>query len=244
MSKDYTIVAISNKIPTQAYYCWNECFESFKRRCENIMLLGMDGSYNGSLIERPRYMYNVLKEGKVKTPNILYMDCWDLVLAGSLDEIFEKHKNNNSDITISAERNCFPNDFKDKFDELAPQNTSYKYLNCGVIVGSTEALLAILEDMDAANLPADTYHPENGWHYPNEQIEFQKSFIKQPVKIALDYSQDITWCLHDVGVNELGYAQGRMYNNETLKFPSICHFNGGAKTSGVREPILNHLKLT
>jgi hypothetical protein len=172
------------------------------------------------------------------------MDCWDLVLAGTMDEIFEKHRGNHCDITISAERNCFPHDLKEEFDKLAPENTTYKYLNCGVIVGSTEALLAILEDMDAANLPADSHNSETGWHYPNEQIEFQKVFLRQPVKIALDYTQDITWCLHDVGVNELGYAQERIYNNETQRFPSICHMNGGGKTSGVREPILQHLKLS
>ena len=77
MSKDYTIVAISNKIPMQPYYCYHQCFESFKRKGEEIMLLGMDGSYNGSLIERPRYMHRILKEGKITTPKILYMDCWD-----------------------------------------------------------------------------------------------------------------------------------------------------------------------
>ena len=238
MSKGYTKVAISNKIPTQYYYCYHQCFESFKRKGEEVMLLGMDGSYNGSLIERPRYMHRILKEGKITTPKIMYMDCWDLVLQGTMDEIFEKHTANNCDITISAERNCFPNDLKDEFDKLAPDNTTYKYLNCGVIVGDTEALLAMLEDMDAPNLPYD--EPP---HYPNEQIEFQKVFLRQPVKIALDYTQDITWCLHDVDVSELGYAQGLIYNNETTKFPSILHFNGGAKSGNCREPILNHLKL-
>ena len=238
MSKDYTIVAISNKIPMQPYYCYHQCFESFKRKGEEIMLLGMDGSYNGSLIERPRYMHRILKEGKITTPKILYMDCWDLVLQGTMEEIFEKHNANNCDITISAERNCFPNDLKDEFDKMAPENATYKYLNCGVIVGNTEALLIMLEDMDAANLPYDT--PP---HYPNEQIEFQKVFLRQPVKIALDYTQDITWCLHDVDVKELGRAQGLIYNNETCTFPSILHLNGGAKTGNCRTPILEHLKL-
>lgn len=238
MSKDYTIVALSDKFPTQSYYCFNQCIESFRRKGDEIMLLGMDGSYNGSLIERPRYMHKILKEGLIKTPKIIYMDVWDLVLAGTVDEIFEKHKANNCDITISAERNCFPHDLKDEFDKIAPENTTYKYLNCGVIVGDTEALLAILEDMDAANLPVDA--PP---HYPNEQVEFQKVFLRQPVKIVLDYSQDITWCLHDVGVHELGYNHERIYNNETKKFPSIAHFNGNGKTNNTREPILEYLKL-
>lgn len=243
MSKDYTIVAISDKFPVQPYYCYDQCFKSFANKGEEIMLLGKEHGYHGSLIERPRLMHRILKEGMVKTKKILYMDCWDLVLGGTMAEIFEKHASNNCDITISAERNCFPHDLKESFDELAPTNSSYKYLNCGVIVGDTEALLAILEDMDAANLPADSHHPELGWNYPNEQIEFQKVFLRQPVKIALDYTQDITWCLHDVGVNELGYAQNRMYNNETCKFPSILHMNGNGKTNGTRESVLSHLKL-
>ncbi len=239
MEKDYTIVAISNRIPQQEYYTWAACFESFKRQGEEIMLLGMDGSYNGSLIERPRYMHRILKEGLIKTKKIIYMDCWDLFLGGTVAEIFEKHTANNCDITISAERNCFPIDYKEEFDKLAPDNTTYKYLNCGVIVGETEALLTILEDMDAPNLPVDV--PP---HYPNEQIEYQKSFLKQPVKMVLDYSQDITWCLHDVNVSELGYSREVIYNNETQKFPSIIHLNGGAKTQfGIRETTLTHLKL-
>jgi hypothetical protein len=243
MSKDYTIVAISDKRPIQDYYCYDQCIESFKRKGEEIIIFGTADGYNGSLIERPRLMHKIIKEGRIQTSKVLYMDLWDLVLQGTMEEIFEKHKANNCDITISAERNCFPHDLKDEFDKLAPNDTTYKYLNCGVIVGDTEALLAVLEDMDAANLPADSHNAETGWHYPNEQIEFQKVFLRQPVKMALDYKQDITWCLHDVGVHELGYAQGLVYNNGMATFPSILHMNGGGKTSGVREPILNHLKL-
>jgi len=235
---DVTVATISKGEPNQPYYCFGE----FKKSLNGFPITWLDTSDYTGLSCRPRIFHNAIKSGIINTEYCILCDSWDLVFIDTPEKIIERFKKMDCDVIISAERNSFPLDYKDEFDKL-PFTKSYKYLNCGVIVGKTESVRKMFEDMDTDNIPRDTYDEVKGWNYPNEQSFYQASFLRQPVNIKLDYDQEITWCLHDVGVNELGYAQGRIYCNETVTFPSIAHFNGGAKTSGVREPILEHLKL-
>jgi hypothetical protein len=150
--------------------------------------------------------------------------------------------NFNSPLVISSEKNCFPDDTKAEYDALNPP-TSYKYLNSGMIVGETEAMLALLEAMKPDEI-VDDYRMENGHNFhTNDQFLYQQMFLKQPVKIVLDYKQMLCNTLHDVKEDELDFTGTRIKNIETNTFPCSFHLNGGAKTGGLREPILKHLGL-
>ena len=70
-----------------------------------------------------------------------------------------------------------------------------------------------------------------------------KEFLKQPVKMALDYQQTIAQSMHEVEEHELDFSGDRIRNVETNATPSIIHMNGGSKDKWAREPILSHLKL-
>ncbi len=236
---EYTIAIISSHFPTQDYYCFGEFLKSLEG--EPIICGGQDGSYK-NLSDRPRIFYDAINQGYVKTEWLILSDCWDMVFVDSPSVIFEKHKANNCDITFSCEKNCFPEDLKQQFDEIAPANTPYKYLNCGTIVGRTEAIFTLLKDMDAPNLPKDYWMPEEQktFHY-NEQLWYQQSFFRQPVSMKLDYYQDIANCMEQVTTKELDFSEKKIRNIECNTYPSIWHWNGGSKTAGTQIPILTKL---
>ncbi len=251
MNKDYTICIIASHAPHQEYYCFNSFLKSLDG--EPLTVLGWGTGEYKNLSDRPRIFYNAIKARAIKTKNLILSDCWDMVFVDSPEIVFEKHKANNCDITFSAEKNPFPSEAREQFDAIAPVNTSYKYLNCGTIVGKTEAILTMLEDMDAPNLPVDYFIQEEQkmFHY-NEQKFYMDSFFRQPVSMKLDYSQDIANCMQDVTMDEISMFGGgsmetgtvaKIRNKETNSIPSIIHWNGSSKTAGTMEPILKHLNL-
>jgi len=141
-NKDYTIITVCTHFPHESYYCLNEFFKSLHG--EQILLLDKAYTNYSGLGSKPKGVYRVIKEGNVNTKYILFVDCWDFVFANSPKALMKKYLEEYSDapLVISAEKNCFPADLKDEYDKLS--NAPYRYLNSGMIVGETEALLAVL----------------------------------------------------------------------------------------------------
>ena len=191
MNKDTTVCIIASHAPHQEYYCFKEFVKSLEG--ENVVCLGWGTGEYRNLSDRPRMFYNAIKVGHIKTKNLILSDCWDMVFIDSPEAIFEKHKSLGADVTFSAEKNCFPQELREEFDKIAPTDTAYKYLNCGTVVGETEAILAVLEDMDAPNTPLDYWMEDEQrmFHY-NEQGWYMESFFRQPVKMTLDYYLNIS----------------------------------------------------
>ena len=242
MNKNYQIVIVVDRVPLEPYFC----FDAFQKSLEgeHITVLGWGTGEYKNLSDRPRMMHRAFKAGAFTKPNIIYCDAWDLFFVDKPEVLFEKHNALGGDLTISTERNCFPDDLKKVFDahaEARGETSSYKYLNCGFFIGKTDALYAVLNSMDAENTPTDYWDEEKGaMHHYNEQVLFQKEYFKQTVNIKLDYKQDLVWCMQDVTQNDVELAGRKICNVETDVYPSVIHFNGGSKTAGLREPILKH----
>lgn len=253
MNKECKIVTISNRVPTQDYYTYQYLQKS--AGSNEILVLGQQpGEYTG-LSDKPRILYHAVKNGLVTEKYICFVDAWDVVFADTLESIMDKYKSFNSPIVIGSEKNCFPSHFKKEYDRL-PNTSSYKYLNSGVIIGETEAILEVLEAMDAANLPRDYHNSQTGTNYHfNDQAMYMDMYLRQPVKMKLDYDCLIAQNMQDVTEDEIVYWGGcsvnpvnaKMYsfikNKETGTSPSIVHWNGSSKTGWSREKILKHLNL-
>jgi len=237
----YKVVTITNKRPDAWYYLFDEFFISLGKE-EPLVL--KPTIWNG-LSTKPKVLYQAIIQKMVDTKYIIFADCWDVVFAAEPKEIMERYLSFNSPIVISCEKNCFPADLKDDFDKLNPR-TPYKYLNSGFIVGETEAILTCLEAMDLPNLPDDHYDPlKQCAVHPNDQFEWMKIFVKQPVHIKLDYYQLLSQTLHGEDINNFDFSQSRIRNKTTNTCPCAFHFNGASKDNmALREPILKHLKLT
>lgn len=235
----YRIVTISNRFPQEWYYLQAQFYQSIPNDYNPLTI--NYGNWGG-LASKPKWLYKAIKEGLVNTTHIIFADSWDLVFAAPPTEIIERFYSFNVPIVVSSEKNCFPGDLKDEYDKTQ-KVTPYHYLNSGFIVGETEAILTCLEAMDLPNLPDDYFDGEKNVH-PNDQFEWQKIFLKQPVTIALDYYQILSQTLHEAKIEEFGFSDKRIRNALTNSYPCSFHFNGGSKDNiSLRDPILKHLNL-
>jgi len=237
---DYSIVTVANKRPTEPYYTFDEFFKSVGD--EKVYVLGTHEGEYGGLGSKPRLLYHTIKSGQIKSKHIIFCDCFDLVFAVNPSQLYLKYLQFATPFLISSERNCFPADLKEDYDKLDSGGSPYRYLNSGMIVAETEAMLSVLESMDAANIPNDYWDGEKMVN-PNDQEYYQREFLKQPVPMVMDTFQILCNTLHDVTADELDFEQDRIFNKTTQTYPCSFHLNGGAKTGGLREPILNHLGL-
>ncbi len=241
---EYTIVIISNRRPSEPYFTYDEFYKSLEGE-EILNLCHYFPNVYRNLSDRPRMLYAAFMNGLIKTEKILFCDSFDLCFVDKPNIVFEKWADMKCDLAISAEKNCFPDDYREQFNAAAPSNTSYKYINCGTVLGYSEAFFEALKSMDASNHPYDYWIPEEqrNFHY-NEQIHWQSEFFKQPVNIKMDYYQNIANCFQDVLPEELDFSGERFKNIECNTYPSIAHFNGNSKDRyGVRELVLKSMNL-
>lgn len=242
MSNPYTILTCCNKIPTEKYYCLTEFFKSLDNEQPMVLTESFGGKWGG-LGSKVRWVHKAIKEGVVNTEFILFTDCWDFVYARPPRHLFDKYLDYFPDtpIVISAEKNCYPDNLKEEYDKL-PKLSSYCYPNTGMIVGKTRDIFKALEFMDAPNVPDDHWDGEKMVH-PNDQYEWMKAFLQQPVPMRLDQNQLLCNTLHSVSIDDLQFEQQGIFNRETGSVPCSLHFNGSAKTDGLMKPILSHLNL-
>lgn len=240
---DFKIVTVCNRFPQEPYYCLNEFIKSLGEH-EPLVLGTKVGEYTG-LCSKPRLLYNAIKDGLIKERIILFTDCWDVVFQGDPIRSYDTFRNfpYNSDLVISAERNCFPTDLKEEYDNLGLKS-KFRYVNSGFIITFTEAMLACLEYMDLGNVQ-DDYKKENGSNYHcNDQYLWQQIFLHQPVKMAMDTSTIFSTPLHSLNMSDLDFSEEYIRNDITGCASYHLHFNGNSKTeNGLREPILKHLNL-
>lgn len=239
---DFKIVTVCTHYPIQDYYCLDSFIKSL--RDTEILVLGTEPNSYSGLGSKPKLLYKAIKYGNLRSKYTLFTDCWDFVFSMSPQHLFENYLlwYPNAPIVISSEKNCFPDDLKEKYDAL-PFTSSYRYLNSGMIVGETDAILAALEAMDLSNVPDDYRKEDGNMCHINDQELWQNLFLKQPIKMVLDYNQILCNTLHSVTLDELSFEPQGIRNIETGIVSCSFHFNGDAKTKGLREPILKHLNL-
>lgn len=241
--REFKIVTVCNRFPTEPYYCLNEFIKSLGDH--KPLVLGTQQNEYLGLGSKPKLLYKAIKDGLIDTEFTLFTDCFDAVFQGDPQMVYQawlSEPYKDAEIVISAERNCFPDDVRDQYDKLNIQ-TSFKYLNSGFIFGRTEAILAALEAMDLPNVPDDYRNEDGSMTHINDQSLWQHLFLKQPVKMALDTKTIFSNALHSMTLDELDFSGNWIKNKETLNSPCMLHLNGSAKSDGLREPVLKHLNL-
>lgn len=235
------VVTVTNKRPEQAYYCYDQFFHSVRRFGHDPVVLGMNEEWKG-LMTKPRKLLKWLNSGEADNIDcLIIVDCWDLVFIKSPDEIAEKWAEFGSPVIMGAERNLFPSDTKES--SYPHCSSSFRFPNSGFIVGTPFCMKKMLEWMDLDSIP-DDYTKEDGTpHHGNDQLEYQLAFIAQPVPIILDTQARFVINLHSVTMNELILDSDGITVCETGSAPMAAHANGGAKTDGVMDKVLEHLKL-
>ena len=238
--EDFQIVTVISHQPYENYYCLSEFFKSIRKYDYEPIVLGKNpGEFRG-LGSKPKLLIEAIKSNTVRSKYMIFCDSFDLVFATSPKNVIENFKQWDISWVCSAEKNCFPNTFKEHFD---PSPTSYRYLNSGFIVSTTEAMLAVLENMELEKVPEDYRRPDNSMCHINDQELFQAVYLEQKIRMGLDVQCILNQTLCAVKPEELDFTGKKIKNIETGQYPMSFHFNGPAKTDGLREPILKFLNL-
>jgi hypothetical protein len=242
MQDGVTVVTVSTGKPAQDYYTYDQFFQSLLP-VQPLVLQAIQGVSWSGLGSKPKILYKAIREGMIKTKWLIFADSWDIVFTHSPHRLLAKSNFiYRAPIVISAEKNCFPSDLKEEYDKLDIPGP-YKYLNSGLIVGEVDAMMTVLEAMDLQSVPDDYRKEDGSMCHINDQFLFQQIFLKQPVEMRLDHKQLLCQTMHDVPLDDLDLTGKFIMNKHTKSYPCAVHFNGGSKTSGVREPILKHLNL-
>jgi hypothetical protein len=170
---------------------------------------------------------------------ILFSDGYDTLLLADEEEILDKFYRADTDLLVSAEANCFP---EQRLADLYPvSDTIYRYLNCGGFIGKAGAIKEFLQrgmpdpgsDHDWSNqyiwtlkylhdtgqLKLDTHCEVFCTFYtlirqfptPDDAVNNREAYIKI-------YSK---WFHENFIVKD-----ARIYNKLTGTWPCNAHFNG------------------
>ena len=231
------VLTVSNRRPTQNYYCYDEFFDSCNKQGINPVIL--KGEFKG-LASKPKMLQAYLESGGVKDKYMIFSDCWDIVFLKTPEEILEKYLQFNSSIVFNAEKALWPRtDLTPFYTDKYPESTSapYRFLNSGFLIGETESILNLLRSMNLENIVDDYIKDDGVWHHTNDQADFQEAFCNQPVKIELDTKANICQTLHGIPSNEFEFGN-TIKNILTDSEPCVFHDNGGGKSDGVLHMVL------
>lgn len=247
MSKPLTIVAVANEFPHHDYLVRG--FNAFNKSCLRYgyepEILGWHQPWRG-LGSKPKLLKQAIERGEIKTDHIIFADAYDVFFSGEPGCILEGFLAQKAEIVWNAERNCFPNS---EWAELHPKSEfRSRFFNSGLSVGRTDAYLRVLTQMRVDEKPDDYRKPDGTWHHENDQQWFMEKFLfgqcgEDEPKMNLDDGCRMFQNMVNVAPADLEFSEGGIKNVETQTIPLAWHFAGGAKTAGLMEPILAHLKL-
>jgi len=218
------VIAVSDKAPSESYYCYQEFHESLRRFGHEATILGFGEPYRG-MMSRLKLPLQYLRT--IRDEHVILTDCWDVLFLSSPVDIVEVFKTFSAPIVISAERTLFP--AKD-YGEYPAADSDVRYLNAGFIVAKRETLIALLEHLDVANQPDDFQRPDESWQHFSEQELMHHAYVEQFVHIALDTHSMLCQNMFKTQPGEVIIEEMGIWNTITNSYPQSIHWNGPAKT--------------
>jgi hypothetical protein len=145
---------------------------------------------------------------------VCFVDGYDVMQYGTLDEIEEKFKTFKADLVLSAETYCWPNPWmKHLFPSIG---TKYKFPNCGMYIGYGWAVRKLLT--------WDTYRISfDDQGYTHDFYLRQKS-----CKCVLDHDCLVFQNCVFVPMSDFAYFKDRIVNQNKGTRPCFFHFSGGS----------------
>jgi len=234
------IVTVANAKPAASYFCFDAMLASCRRFGHEPLILGW-GQPWGGLGNKPRLLLRAIESGQITDDHILFLDAFDTVLARPPCDIMAAYAEYDAPIVWGAERNLFPDIGCDRDAVFPDAPGGFRYLNSGVCVAKTDAMLAALRHIDAENI-RDDYKNENGsMTHVNDQEIWLRAFAEWPKSMALDTECRIALNMHSVTPDDLDLSGERINVLATGAEPCVVHFNGSAKSDGMLVLVLAKL---
>lgn len=233
------VITISNRRPEEAYYTYDQFHASLSRFGFRATVLGQNSDWRG-LMGKPRRLLEYLKSGKCAADVISINDSWDSVWQKSPADAENEFKEIGSSLIIGSEMACFPDASLGKRHSQCMSR--FRYVNTGMIIGTREAVLSMLESLDLDSIP-DDHQGEDGSVHINDQDIIMRAYLDMKFPALLDGGTRFVVNLCGVKYDDLDWSGRLIQVNETGNTPYVLHLNGGAKTDGLREHILKKLAL-
>jgi hypothetical protein len=239
------IVTVANAKPAASYFCFDAMLASCRRFGHEPLILGW-GQPWGGLGNKPRLLLKAIESGQITDDHILFLDAFDTVLARPPCDIMAAYAEYDAPIVWGAERNLFPDIGCDRDAVFPASPGGFRYLNSGVCVAETDAMLAALKCIKADEIP-DDHKSADGAHdvNPNDQEIWLNAFADMSMwhipRMRLDTECRIALNMHSVSPDEMDVSGERIRIKCSGAEPCIFHANGNAKDSGMLALVLAKL---
>jgi hypothetical protein len=239
------IVTVANAKPAASYMCFDAMLASCRRFGHEPLILGW-GQPWGGLGNKPRLLLRAIESGQITDDHILFLDAFDTLLARPPCDIMAAYAEYDAPIVWGAERNLFPDIGCDRDAVFPASSGGFRYLNSGVCVAETDAMLAALKCIKADEIP-DDHKSADGAHdvNPNDQEIWLNAFADMSMwhipRMALDTECRIALNMHSVSPDEMDVSGERIRIKCSGVEPCIFHANGNAKDSGMLALVLAKL---
>lgn len=242
------IVAVANGYPQHDYLQrgWEAFLKSSRRYGFEPIILGWAQPWKG-LGSKPKLLKKAIEDNTVSSNHILFVDSFDVWFADNPEKILEYFLTQSSHRIIwNAEKNCFPD--ADWGVHHPKTDSPFKFFNSGMSIGETDAYHTIFKQMNVEDWPDDHQRRDGTWHHVNDQKHIMEKFLfgqcsPDEPKMRLDSECQVFQTLTGVTADELDIQPGIVRNLVTNTSPIAFHANGGSKTAGLMEPILQALNL-
>jgi hypothetical protein len=167
---------------------------------------------------------------------VCFIDGFDVVSVGGLEEIKQKFLDYNCDLLLSSEMNCWPPCYKDAFPIKKDCPTQFKYINTGGIIGYVHALLDLWQWKPIDEIKAVCARlSDQGYCYEYYAANHDKKNIK------IDSMCNIFLSMYGYDWNEFYIQNGRIFNTVLKNSPCVLHFNGNSWKDGRHQNVIPKL---
>ena len=222
------------------YYWHKEMMSSLKRFGRNPVVLGAQCSWQG-LMSKPRLLREYLQKNWQEIDCLIVFDAFDIVWARDPVDVVNEWHEMGRPFIIGGEREIFPPEFKER--DFPESSTSYRFPNSGFIICTAPDMVKVLDAMGMDSIPNEVQKEDGGVDHGNDQREYIKLFLKQPVPMRIDTETRFVWNMHEAKPDEFDFSGPVPRNRETGNCPACFHGNGSGKGQDIMGPIVQHLKL-
>lgn len=170
-------------------------------------------------------VHNMLKvvQNLSDTDIVVFVDGFDVLAIGELEEIQTKFLDADCEILFGAELNCWPGDYLGRFPNVGSKN-NYRFLNSGGFIGYKRAVLDLYtwKSLEEIAYICKTCGGDQGYFIEYFMANFGVKNMK------LDSECQIFQNMFSVDWNEIYIKNGRVVNSVIGSKPCFLHFNGDA----------------
>lgn len=236
------LITTANHWPDDSidYYWHREMLESLKKFGLSPIILGQQCSWLG-LMTKPRLLKEWLDKNWQQFDCLIVFDAFDIVWARHPREVVDEWNALGRPFIIGGEKAIFPPEFNEK--DFPECGTPYRFPNSGFIICAPSDMMKVLTAMEMEKIPNEEIMPDGSINHGNDQREYIKLFLKQPVPMRVDTEAKFVWNLCGAKPEEFDWSGEIPRNRLTGHCPATFHGNGDGKGPAIMGPIVEHLGL-